>query len=125
MYYPQIKIDQTKSKKLLLCACIFVAMIYSTLLFCPFAYADTGLGNGGFGNDMVNIGRIIQGAGLAFGALGLAWSGVEYSIASGARADKAKSRMIMIGIAVAAIVVLPTVIHMALNLFSSTGWTPA
>ena len=108
---------------------LFLAFALSIFIavaaFSPVAFADAALSPTGFGaaNEMA-IGRILTRLGLVFGALGLAWSGVEYAISSGDKADKAKSRMIMIGIATAALLLLPTVVNFALAQFSATGWTP-
>lgn len=94
------------------------------LLLAPDAYASSQLSGDGFGSETVNIGRIIQRLGFAGGALGLAWSGIEYAVGNGQKADKARSRMIMIGVAIAALILLPTVINMALGMFAASGWTP-
>lgn len=109
-------------------AWIFAVLITSVLLsvaaLSPTAFADANLPSNGFGSETINIGKIIRRLGVAGGALGLAYSGIQYAIGSGAQADKAKSRMIMIGIAVAALLVLPVVVNAALSMFASTGWTP-
>ena len=61
---------------------------------------------------------------LGGGAVGLAWSGLEYAYGDEQKARKAKARMVAIAIATAAVFALPAVIRTAQDLFQSGAWSP-
>ena len=100
--------------------CIFLMFVaYAAVsLFAPAAYAS------GFGEEIYNIGRIIQVLAFSLGAVGIAWSGIEYAISSGSKADKAKSRIIYILFATVAVMLLPTVIQVGKAIFEAGAWSP-
>lgn len=100
--------------------CIFPMLaVYATVsIFAPAAYAS------GFGGEMPTIGRIIQVLAFSLGAVGIAWSAIEYAISSGSKADKAKSRIIYILFATVAVMLLPAVIQAAQALFTNYAWSP-
>lgn len=87
-------------------------------LFATAAYAT------GFGGEVATIGRIIQILAFSLGSLGIAWSAIEYAISSGSKADKAKSRMIYILFATAAVMLLPAVVRAAQAFFTQYAWSP-
>ena len=78
----------------------------------------------GFNGEEANIGGIFQTLALSGGAVGLAWSGIEFACGDEQKSAKAKSRMIIIIIATAAVFALPAVIRNAQELFSAGAWSP-
>ena len=78
----------------------------------------------GFNGEEANIGRIVQTLALSGGAVGLAWSGIEFACGDEQKSARAKSRMIIIIIATAAVFALPAVIRSAQELFSAGAWSP-
>lgn len=78
----------------------------------------------GFNGEEAEVGRILQTLALGGGAVGLAWSGLEYAYGDEQKSRKAKARMIAIVIATAAVFALPAVIRMAQSLFQSGAWSP-
>jgi hypothetical protein len=78
----------------------------------------------GFNGEESNVGSIIQTLALGGGAVGLAWSGLEFAYGDEQKSAKAKSRMIIILVATAAVFALPAVIRTAQSLFQSDAWSP-
>lgn len=78
----------------------------------------------GFNGEESNVGSIIQTLALGGGAVGLAWSGLEFAYGDEQKSRRAKSRMIAILIATAAVFALPAVIRTAQSLFQSGAWSP-
>ena len=78
----------------------------------------------GFNGEEANIGSIIQTLALGGGAVGLAWSGIEYAYGDEQKSARAKSRMVVILVATAAVFALPSVIRMAQSLFQAGAWSP-
>ena len=78
----------------------------------------------GFNGEEANVGSIIQTLALGGGAVGLAWSGLEYAYGDEQKARKAKARMVAIAIATAAVFALPAVVRTAQDLFQSGAWSP-
>ena len=96
---------------------IYAFFVLSGLLSEP-CYAS------GFNGEETNIGSIIQALALGGGAVGLAWSGLEYAYGDEQKARKAKARMVAIAIATAAVFALPAVVRTAQDLFQSSAWSP-
>ena len=78
----------------------------------------------GFNGEESNVGSIIQALALGGGAVGLAWSGLEFAYGDEQKSRRAKSRMIAILIATAAVFALPAVIRTAQSLFQAGAWSP-
>ena len=78
----------------------------------------------GFNGEEANIGSIFQTLALCGGAVGLAWSGIEFAYGDEQKSSRAKSRMVIIIIATAAVFALPAVIRAAQGLFQSGAWSP-
>lgn len=78
----------------------------------------------GFNGEEAEVGSILQTLALGGGAVGLAWSGLEYAYGDEQRSRKAKARIIAIIIATAAVFALPAVVRMAQSLFQSGAWSP-
>ena len=110
--YGRLKAKRTAVSALFLAVLIFVAAVSEE------CYAA------GFNGEETNIGSIIQTLALCGGAVGLAWSGIEFAYGDEQKSSRAKSRMIVIIIATAAVFALPSVIHAAQGLFQSGAWSP-
>ncbi len=78
----------------------------------------------GFSGEEANVGSILQTLALCGGAVGLAWSGIEYAWGDEQKSARAKARMILIIIATAAVFALPAVIRTAQELFQTGAWSP-
>ena len=100
------------------CIILMFAAYAAVSLLAPAAYAS------GFSGEMPTIGRIIQVLAFSLGAVGIAWSAIEYAISSGNKADKAKSRIIYILFATVAVMLLPAVIQAAQAFFTQYAWSP-
>ena len=96
---------------------LYAVFVLSGLLSEP-CYAS------GFNGEEANVGSIIQALALGGGAVGLAWSGLEYAYGDEQKARKAKARMVAIAIATAAVFALPAVVRTAQDLFQSSAWSP-
>ena len=96
---------------------IYAFFVLSGLLSEP-CYAS------GFNVEETNIGSIIQALALGGGAVGLAWSGLEFAYGDEQKARKAKARMVAIAIATAAVFALRAVVRTAQDLFRSGAWSP-
>ena len=96
---------------------LYAVFVLSGLLSEP-CYAS------GFNGEEANVGSIIQALALGGGAVGLAWSGLEYAYGDEQKARKAKARMVAIAIATAAVFALPAVVRTAQDLFQSGAWSP-
>ena len=97
---------------------VFYAFFFFSVLLSEPCYAS------GFNGEETNIGSIIQALALGGGAVGLAWSGLEYAYGDEQKARKAKARMVAIAIATAAVFALPAVVRTAQDLFQSSAWSP-
>ena len=106
------------SRKLIAAVLVLFAGFALTALFSERCYAS------GFNGEEANVGGIIQTLALGGGAIGLAWSGLEFAYGDEQKSSRAKSRMIIILIATAAVFALPAVIRTAQNLFQSGAWSP-
>ena len=112
------QISLSLHRKVILAVILIFASGTLTGLFSERCYAS------GFDGEEANIGNIIQALALGGGAVGLAWSGIEFAYGDEQRASKAKTRMITIIIATAAVFALPYVIRMAQEMFESGAWSP-
>ena len=97
---------------------VAIAVFMLTTLQSECCYAS------GFNGEEVEVGGILQTLALGGGAVGIAWSGLEYAYGDEQKSRKAKARIIAIGIATAAVFALPAVIRMAQSLFQSGAWSP-
>ena len=78
----------------------------------------------GLNGEEANVGSIIQTLALCGGAVGLAWSGIEFAYGDEQKSSRAKSRMVVIIIATAAVFALPAVIRTAQGIFQAGAWSP-
>lgn len=97
---------------------VAIATLILTSLLSEYCYAS------GFNGEEAEVGGILQTLALGGGAVGLAWSGLEYAYGDEQKSRKAKARIIAIVIATAAVFALPAVIRMAQSLFQSGAWSP-
>lgn len=97
---------------------VAIAALILTSLASEYCYAS------GFNGEEAEVGSILQTLALGGGAVGLAWSGLEYAYGDEQKSRKAKARIVAIVIATAAVFALPAVIRMAQSLFQSGAWSP-
>ena len=109
--------DQQIKEALAVLLTVFAAFVM-TAGFSEHCYAS------GFNGEESSVGSIIQTLALGGGAVGLAWSGLEFAYGDEQRAKKAKTRMILIVVATAAVFALPAVVNMAQSLFEGGAWSP-
>ena len=105
-------------KKVMAAILRIYAMAVLTVVLSENCYAS------GFNGEESNVGSILQTLALGGGAVGLAWSGLEFAYGDEQKSRRAKSRMIVILIATAAVFALPAVIRTAQSLFQSGAWSP-
>lgn len=109
--------DQRIREALAVFLTVFAAFVL-TAGFSEHCYAS------GFNGEESNVGSIIQTMAFGGGAVGLAWSGLEFAYGDEQKSAKARSRMIIILIATAAVFALPAVIRSAQSLFQAGAWSP-
>lgn len=116
-----------QDRRLVLNQCIKEAVsrtAWIILLFLFTAITSEKCYASGFNGEETNVGSIIQTLALCGGAVGLAWSGIEFALGDEQKSARAKARMVLIIIATAAVFALPAVIRTAQELFQAGAWSP-
>lgn len=104
---------------------IIIISIVLALSTSTVAYADSSQAGYSTYSKVESLYRtMIRPIGIALGAVGLAASAVQIAAGDTNTAAKAKSRIIVILLAVMGMLVLPSVINAGINALSSLQWTP-
>jgi hypothetical protein len=123
----QIFFDRKQIIALALLLCIALCLLISCMTIFTSAEDDGGADSGeqSYRNAIANIGVTIQRAGLAIGAIGIAFCAIKFMWGNDQESAKAVRLAIYIGMAVAALYLLPAVMKLARQIGNGHKWDPS